>query len=174
MACTRLNISSTSRWSAISSSITFPPCPTSASIACSGWADPARSDRFPATPPAARPYNTSHPHGGIRPAKPQRSRDSTVADWKAHLSLIRDTAAPLPEPLAALLVQLTEQLTTTTADTPLAALRAVGMLGRIAARVGREAAGALADDGVSAETVAVGLGTTRSKALMLLLTAQSR
>ncbi|MFF9981234.1 hypothetical protein [Streptomyces erythrochromogenes] len=97
-----------------------------------------------------------------------------LADWNAHLSFVRDTAEPLPEPLAALLVQLTEQLTTTAADTPLAALRAVGMLERIAARVGREAAGALADDGVAAETVAAGLGTTRSKALMLLLTAQSR
>ncbi|MFE9465423.1 hypothetical protein ACFYNW_17430 [Streptomyces virginiae] len=97
-----------------------------------------------------------------------------LADWNAYLSLVRDTAEPLPESLAELLVQLTEQLTTTTADTPLAALRAVGMLERITARVGREAAGVLADDGVSAETVAAGLGTTRSKALMLLLTAQNR
>ncbi|MBZ9593500.1 hypothetical protein K7B06_00050 [Streptomyces erythrochromogenes] len=95
-----------------------------------------------------------------------------LADWNAHLSLVRDKAAPLPELLAALLVEITEQLTTTTADAPLAALRAVGMLERIAARVGREAAGALADDGVSAEAVAIGLGTTRSKALLLLLTAQ--
>ncbi|MGW3321337.1 hypothetical protein [Streptomyces virginiae] len=48
------------------------------------------------------------------------------------------------------------------------------MLERIAARVGLEAAGVLAEDGVSAETVATGLGTTRSKALMLLLTARDR
>ncbi|MFE7093212.1 hypothetical protein [Streptomyces erythrochromogenes] len=41
---------------------------------------------------------------------------------------------------------------------------------RIAARVGRRAAAALADDGVSAEAVAAGLGTTRSKALVMLLT----
>ncbi|WP_405444710.1 hypothetical protein [Streptomyces erythrochromogenes] len=95
-----------------------------------------------------------------------------LADWNAHLSLVRDTAAPLPEPLAELLVQLTEQLTATTADTPLAALRAAGIVERIAARVGQEAAGALVDDGVSAETVATGLGTTRSKALMLLLRGQ--
>ncbi|MER6200454.1 hypothetical protein ABT234_24195 [Streptomyces sp. NPDC001586] len=45
---------------------------------------------------------------------------------------------------------------------------------RIAARVGREAAGALCDDGLSAEAVATALGTTRSKALVLLLTAQER
>ncbi|MFI8392681.1 hypothetical protein [Streptomyces sp. NPDC085540] len=65
-----------------------------------------------------------------------------LADWNAHLSLVRDKAVPLAEPLAALLVEITEQLTTTTANAPLAALRAVG---------------------VSAETVATALGTTRSK-----------
>ncbi|WP_245240155.1 hypothetical protein [Streptomyces erythrochromogenes] len=97
-----------------------------------------------------------------------------LGDWNAHLSLVRDKAVPLPEPLSALLVEITEQLTSTTADAPLAALRAVGMLERIAARVGREAAGALAEDGLSAEAVATGLGTTRSKALVLLLAAQDR
>ncbi|MGW7440782.1 hypothetical protein [Streptomyces sp. NPDC054849] len=83
-------------------------------------------------------------------------------------------AVPLPEPLAALLVEITEQLTATAGDAPLAALRAAGVLERIAARVGRETAGALCDAGMSAETVATGLGTTRSKALVLLLTAQDR
>ncbi|MCX4804489.1 hypothetical protein OG594_23115 [Streptomyces sp. NBC_01214] len=56
----------------------------------------------------------------------------------------------------------------------MAALRAAGVLVRIAAREGRTAAGALGDDGVSAEAVAGALGTTRSKALVLLLTAQDR
>ncbi|MFJ4866532.1 hypothetical protein [Streptomyces sp. NPDC088748] len=56
----------------------------------------------------------------------------------------------------------------------MAALRAVGVLERIAARVGREAAGAVGDDGMSAEAVATALGTTRSKALTLFLTAQNR
>ncbi|WP_327135381.1 hypothetical protein OG311_37225 [Streptomyces sp. NBC_01343] len=46
------------------------------------------------------------------------------------------------------------------------------MLERIAARIAREAAGALSEAGVSAETVATRLGTNHSKALMLLLTAQ--
>ncbi|MFG2489405.1 hypothetical protein ACGFSI_42550 [Streptomyces virginiae] len=69
-----------------------------------------------------------------------------LADWTAHLSVVRDEA------------------------TPLAALRAVGVLERIAARVGREAAGAVRDDGMSA-AVATALGATRSKALVLLLTA---
>ncbi|WP_328966223.1 hypothetical protein [Streptomyces virginiae] len=97
-----------------------------------------------------------------------------LADWTAHLSVVRDEVVPLPEPLAALLVGVTEQLTATAAATPLAALRAVGMLERIAARVEREAAGAVGDDGMSAEAVAAALGTSRSKALGLLLTAQDR
>ncbi|AYV32320.1 hypothetical protein EES41_36795 (plasmid) [Streptomyces sp. ADI95-16] len=67
---------------------------------------------------------------------------------------------------------MAEQLTTTAADAPLAALRAAGVLERIAARVGREAADALCDDGMSADAVATGLGITRSQALVLLLTAQ--
>ncbi|QTI42277.1 hypothetical protein [Streptomyces nojiriensis] len=95
-----------------------------------------------------------------------------LADWNAHLSLVRDKAAALPEPLAALLVEVAERLTATTEGAPLAALRAIGVLERIAAHVGREAAGVLAEDGVSAEAVATRLGTTRSKALMLLLAAQ--
>lgn len=39
-------------------------------------------------------------------------------------------------------------------------------------RVGREAAGALGYGGVSAEMVATGLGTTRSKAVVMLLITQ--
>ncbi|MFA7767844.1 hypothetical protein [Streptomyces sp. NRRL S-448] len=97
-----------------------------------------------------------------------------LADWTAHLSVVRDAAAPLPEPLAALLAAMTEQLTATATDTPLAALRAAGMLERIATRVGRQTAGALRDDSMSAEAVATALGTTYSKALLLLLTAQDR
>ncbi|MGW3327565.1 hypothetical protein [Streptomyces virginiae] len=97
-----------------------------------------------------------------------------LADWNAHLSLVRDKAAPLPEPLAALLVEITERLTATTADAPMAALRAVGVLERIASRVGREAARGLVEDGMSAEAVATGLGTTYPKALVLLLAAQDR
>ncbi|UUU44294.1 hypothetical protein [Streptomyces sp. NBC_00162] len=81
---------------------------------------------------------------------------------------------PLPESLAALLVETAGQLTATAAEAPLAALRTAGVLERIAARVGQEAAGTLCDDGMSAEAVAAALGTTRSKALVLLLTAQDR
>ncbi|MFJ6486516.1 MULTISPECIES: hypothetical protein [unclassified Streptomyces] len=77
-----------------------------------------------------------------------------LSDWTARLCLVRDKAVPLPEPLAA--------------------LRAVGVVERIAARVGREAAAAVRDDGMSTEAVAVALGTTRPKTLVMLLTAQDR
>ncbi|WP_369779803.1 hypothetical protein [Streptomyces sp. R33] len=40
-------------------------------------------------------------------------------------------------------------MTATAADAPLAALRGAGVLERIAARVGRTAAGALRDDGIA-------------------------
>ncbi|WP_405527348.1 hypothetical protein OG592_06490 [Streptomyces avidinii] len=89
-----------------------------------------------------------------------------LADWTAHLSVVRDATVPLPERPAALLAETGEQLTATAADAPLAALRAAGVLERIAARVSRETAGVLCDDGVSAEAVATALAITRSKALV--------
>ncbi|MFE9482839.1 hypothetical protein ACFYNM_30035 [Streptomyces spororaveus] len=94
-----------------------------------------------------------------------------LADWTAHLTVIREAAAPLPEPLAVLLVEMAEQLNAAAADAPLAALRAAGVLERIASRVGRESVGALCDDGMPPETLATALGTTYSKALVLLLSA---
>ncbi|WP_405533055.1 hypothetical protein OG592_37840 [Streptomyces avidinii] len=48
------------------------------------------------------------------------------------------------------------------------------MLERIAARVSREAAGVLRDEGLSAEMVTEGFGTTYSRALFMLLAAQDR
>ncbi|MFG2994738.1 hypothetical protein ACGFZK_36495 [Streptomyces sp. NPDC048257] len=81
---------------------------------------------------------------------------------------------PLPAPLAALLVETAGPLTATAADAPPAALRAAGVLERIAAGVGRETAGMVCDSGLSAEAVAIALGTTRSKAQIVLLTVQDR
>ncbi|WP_133895437.1 hypothetical protein [Streptomyces sp. KS 21] len=60
-----------------------------------------------------------------------------LADWTAHLSVVRDAAVPLPEQLTALLIEMAEQLNATSADAPLAALRAVGVLERIAPGSGR-------------------------------------
>ncbi|MFF4448326.1 hypothetical protein [Streptomyces sp. NPDC001502] len=72
-----------------------------------------------------------------------------LADSTAHLSVVRDAA----EPLAALLAEVTGQLNAAAADAPLAALR---------------------DDGMPADTLATALGTTYSKALVMLLAAQDR
>ncbi|MER6449243.1 hypothetical protein [Streptomyces venezuelae] len=97
-----------------------------------------------------------------------------LTDWTAHLSAVRDAAVPLPTPLTALLAEITEQLNTTAVNDPLAALRAAGFLERIATRATQEAAAAVRDDGIHAETLATALATTRTKALVLLLTAQDR
>ncbi|MGW7194706.1 hypothetical protein [Streptomyces chryseus] len=94
-----------------------------------------------------------------------------LADWTAHLSVVGDAAVPLPEPLAALLVGPAGRLTTTTADAPLVALRATEVLEWIAARVGgRPPTGCAATPCPPKRWPP--LGTTRCKALVLLLTPQ--
>ncbi|MFD9078140.1 hypothetical protein [Streptomyces erythrochromogenes] len=156
------DVPSTTHWSAYDGRHRRPRAEALRAVCACGWRGAAEYPLDPAV-------------GGDRPLyEVDVDLAGPLADWNAHLSLVRDKAAPLPEPLAALLVELTEQLTATTEDAPLAALRAVGVLERIAARFGREAAGVLAEDGVSAEAAATGLGTTPSKALMLLLTARDR
>ncbi|MFE1876655.1 hypothetical protein ACFW9N_38310 [Streptomyces sp. NPDC059496] len=154
------NVPPTRRWSAYDGRHRRPCAEALQAVCACGWRGPAQ-------------YPLDWATVGDRPlCEADVDLAGPLADWNAHLSLVRDKAAPLPEPLAALLVEVAEQLTATTEDAPLAALRAVGVLERIVTRVGREAAGVLADGGVSAEAVATGLGTTRSKALMLLLTAR--
>ncbi|WP_328792694.1 MULTISPECIES: hypothetical protein [unclassified Streptomyces] len=156
------NVPSTSHWSAYDGRHRRPRAEALRAVCACGWRGAAE-------------YPLDWTTVGDRPLY-EADVDLTgpLADWNAHLSLVRDRAVPLPEPLAALLVEITEQLTAATTDAPLAALRAIGMLERIATRIGREAAGSLAEGGVSAETVATGLGTTRSKAMVLLLAAQDR
>ncbi|MFJ5548039.1 hypothetical protein [Streptomyces sp. NPDC093225] len=92
-----------------------------------------------------------------------------LADWNAHLSVVRETVVPLPEPLAGLLLDLSDELGDVVADAPLAALRAVGILRRIIAEAADEAAEAVHDSGASTESVAAALGTTPSEAFGLLL-----
>ncbi|MFF1779958.1 hypothetical protein [Streptomyces virginiae] len=154
------NVPSTRHWSAYDGRYRRPRAEALRAVCACGWRGAAE-------------YPLDWAAVGDRPLyEAEVDLAGPLADWNAHLSLVHDKAAPFPEPLAALLVEITERLTATTEDAPLAALRAVGVLERIAARVGREAAGVLAEDGVSAEAVATGLGTTHSKALMLLLTAR--
>ncbi|MEU9087237.1 hypothetical protein [Streptomyces sp. NPDC048357] len=155
-------VPSTTHWSAYDGRARRPRAEALRAVCACGWRSPAQ-------------YRLDWDTIGDQPLH-EADVDLTgpLADWTAHLSVVRDATVPLPEPLAALLVEMAERLAATAADAPLAALRAAGVLERIAARVGRETAGALCDDGLSAEAVATALGTTRSKALVMLLTAQDR
>ncbi|MFI8392919.1 hypothetical protein [Streptomyces sp. NPDC085540] len=156
------NVPSTTRWTAYDGRARRPRAEALRAVCACGWRGAAE-------------YPLDWATVGDRPLyEADVDLAGPLADWTAHLSVVRDKAVPLPEPLAALLGEVTGQLTATAVATPLAALCAVGMLERVAARVGREAAGAVGDDGVSAEAVATALGTTRSKARVLLLTAQDR
>jgi hypothetical protein len=96
-----------------------------------------------------------------------------LADWTAHLTVVREDTVELPEPLAAVLVQLAERLQDAAAETPLAALRAVGMVERITHHLAQEAADAVWESGTPAEELAAALGTTPSKALGMLLRHRS-
>ncbi|MER6251838.1 hypothetical protein ABT224_10745 [Streptomyces sp. NPDC001584] len=154
------DVPSTTHWSAYDGRARRPRAEALRAVCACGWRGPAQ-------------YPLDRATIGGRPLY-EADVDLTgpLADWTAHLSAVHDAAVPLPEPLAALLATMTEQLTATAADTPLAALRAAGMLERLATRVGRQTAGALRDGGMSAEAIATALGTTYSKALVLLLTEQ--
>ncbi|WP_079403216.1 hypothetical protein [Streptomyces sp. 3211] len=154
------DVPSTTHWSAYDGRYRRPRAEALRAVCACGWRGPAQ---YPL------PWATI----GDRPLY-EADVDLTgpLADWTAHLSVVRDAAVPLPEPLTALLARTAEQLTATAADSPLAALRAAGMLERIATLVGRKAAGALRDDNTSAHTLATALGTSRSKAQIMLLTAR--
>ncbi|MFB6560298.1 hypothetical protein ACFCYH_15670 [Streptomyces sp. NPDC056400] len=95
----------------------------------------------PSTPWTGRWSATGPCRGGRRLYEADVDLAGPLADWTAHLSVVRDKAIPLPEPLpelmAALLAEAAEQLNATAADAPLAALRAAGVLERIADRVSR-------------------------------------
>ncbi len=71
--------------------------------------------------------------------RPQYEADvdpsASLADWTAHLSVVHEVAVPLPEPWP-LLVEMAERLTVTAEGAPLAALRAAGVLERMAAGSG--------------------------------------
>ncbi|MET7486410.1 hypothetical protein [Streptomyces sp. NPDC005538] len=85
-------------------------------------------------------------------------------DWWEHINAVERRTVPLPEELSDLMEQLEERLDALAATAPVAALKAVAMLERMAGRVGREAAyGAQADD-VSSESLGTALGLSVSRA----------
>ncbi|MFD7560224.1 hypothetical protein ACFV9E_37715 [Streptomyces sp. NPDC059835] len=87
-----------------------------------------------------------------------------IADYHAHLAVIRNTAVPLPAPLLALLAGLKECLETAAVKDPLVALKALADLRHLIAEVGEEAAWAVQVGRIPIETVATALGTSEAAA----------
>ncbi|TDC18176.1 hypothetical protein E1265_25520 [Streptomyces sp. 8K308] len=90
--------------------------------------------------------------------------DPVYNDWARHIAEVDARSVPLPLGLEGLLGQLDEQLDALTTEAPLAALRAVAILERLARRVGRDAAEATLTDQVSCETVGQALGMAAGEA----------
>ncbi|MFF3727742.1 hypothetical protein ACFYYM_35855 [Streptomyces erythrochromogenes] len=87
-----------------------------------------------------------------------------IADYQAHLTVVRDAAVPLPGPLTALLTALTENLETAAVKDPLVALKALADLRYLIAGVGADAACAVQAGRIPMETVATALGTSEAAA----------
>ncbi|MFG2339863.1 hypothetical protein [Streptomyces yangpuensis] len=108
------DVPSTTHWSAYDGQVGRPRAEALRAVCACGWRGAAEYPLDWATV-GDRPLR-----GGCRPDRTARGLEREPVPRPRK-------AAPLPEPLAALLVEITEQLTTTTADAPLAALRAAGM-----------------------------------------------
>ncbi|WP_079408532.1 hypothetical protein [Streptomyces sp. 3211] len=82
------------------------------------------------------------------------------------MTVVRDAAVPLPDPLIALLTDLKESLETTAVKDPLVALKALADLRYLVAGVGADAALAVQVGRIPMETVATALGTSEAAARM--------
>lgn len=91
-----------------------------------------------------------------------------IADYDAHLSVIRDAAVQLPAELAELLTELVRRLDGLAVDEPLVALKALADLRYVIARSGQDAVHELAAGDVPIEEVAVALGTSETAARIYL------
>ncbi|MFD8146763.1 hypothetical protein [Streptomyces sp. NPDC059708] len=87
-----------------------------------------------------------------------------IADYDAHLSVIRDAAAQLPEDLTEVLTALVRRLDALAAEEPLIALKALADLRYIVAQAGQDAVHVLASQNAPIEEVATALGTSESAA----------
>ncbi|GGS34892.1 hypothetical protein [Streptomyces nojiriensis] len=118
------DVPSTRRWSAYDGRARRPRAEALRAVCACGWRGAAE-------------YPLDWATGGDRPLY-EADVDLTgpLADWTARLSVVRDRAVPLPEPLTALLFEIAERLNVTAADAPLAAPRAAGVLERSRWRAG--------------------------------------
>ncbi|MEV7445690.1 hypothetical protein AB0O22_31910 [Streptomyces sp. NPDC091204] len=87
-----------------------------------------------------------------------------IADYEAHVSVIRDGAVPLPAELTGLLTELARLLDGQAVEEPLVALKALADLRYLIARTGQDAAYELSARGVPLTVVATALGTSESAA----------
>ncbi|WP_331718929.1 hypothetical protein OHU23_40725 (plasmid) [Streptomyces virginiae] len=87
-----------------------------------------------------------------------------VADFDAHLSVIRDAAVQLPAALTGFLTELVRQLDGLAAEEPLVVLKALADLRYVIAQMGQNAAGEVAAREGPIEEVAVALGTSEAAA----------
>ncbi|MET9568556.1 hypothetical protein ABZY34_05330 [Streptomyces virginiae] len=87
-----------------------------------------------------------------------------IADYGAHLSVIRDAAVQLPAELTGILTELVGRLGGLAAEEPLVALKALADLRHVIAEVGQDAAYELAAQQVPIEEIATGLGTSETAA----------
>ncbi|MFF4427496.1 hypothetical protein ACFY04_43515 [Streptomyces sp. NPDC001549] len=87
-----------------------------------------------------------------------------IADYEAHVSVIRDAAVPLPEELTALLTELVRRLDGLSAKEPLVSLKALADLRYVIAQAGQDAAYELASRDVPIAEVAAALGTNEPAA----------
>ncbi|UUU45160.1 hypothetical protein [Streptomyces sp. NBC_00162] len=87
-----------------------------------------------------------------------------IADYDAHLSVIRDAAVQLPAALTELLTELARRLDGLAAGDPLVALKALADLRHMIAQVGLAAVNELTAGEVPIEQVATALGTSEPAA----------
>ncbi|MEV5877312.1 hypothetical protein AB0L75_24365 [Streptomyces sp. NPDC052101] len=85
-------------------------------------------------------------------------------DWAQHIAEVEARSVPLPEDVTDLVGRLDERLNSLADQAPLAALKVVAALERIAENVGRRAASDVQADELSWETVAKALGLTEDDA----------
>ncbi|MER7826986.1 hypothetical protein ABTX85_31005 [Streptomyces sp. NPDC096097] len=87
-----------------------------------------------------------------------------IADYEAHLSVIRDGTVPLPAELTALLTDLVGRLDVLAVEEPLVALKALADLRYVIARTGQDAAYELGALDIPLGQIATALGTSEAAA----------
>lgn len=109
----------------------------------------------------------SHPLDGQRiPEDPLDDLDTSAAfdDWREHIRVVERQTVPLPEEVTDLVRRLDERLTVLADQAPVAALKSVAALERLARRIGQEAAYAARADELAPEAIGRALGITPAAA----------